>query len=335
MESSTNDFNLNSTNLVLMVWGKRKLLIWIGVIAFIVSLIASFMITPMFKATAIIYPPIDNQQSKELVSSNLQAGLTVFGESKETEQLLQVLSSNTLRDIVIKKLNLSANWGINPLDKYARHETYGIFSENIKFRPTQYTSVEVEVMDASPEMSAKIANTIVAVEDSLMLSIKAQVAKKGLTALEIQYNEGIEEMNKLQDSLTKTMSNGVIHLQSQTQEFYRAYAKAISKNEKNAINALDKKMEPLKKYGGKYVVLMEEIQNKSIQLTELNESMKIMRIETSQSIPSQFVVDWATVPDKKAYPKKSIVIILSTLSALFFGIFSIIVAEFFNAKIKE
>lgn len=335
MNSTNNDFNLNSTNLVLLVWSKRKLLIWIGVIAFFVSLIASFLITPMFKATAIIYPPIDNQQSKELVSSNLQAGLTVFGESKETEQLLQVLSSSTLRDIVIKKLKLTSNWGIRPDDKYARHKTNGIFNENIKFRPTQYTSVEVEVMDASPEAAAKIANTIVAVEDSLMLSIKAQVAQKGLIALEEQYNQGLQELKNLEDSLSKTMSKGVIHLQSQTQEFYRAYAKAVSKNQTNAVNALDKKMEPLKKYGGKYVVLMEDIQNKSIQLTELNESMKIMRIEASQSIPSQFVVDWATVPDKKAYPKKSIVIILSTLSALFFGIFSIIAVEFFNAKIKD
>lgn len=335
MESSSNDFNLNSTNLIQMVWSKRKLLMWIGVIALGVSLIASFLITPLFKATAIVYSPVENQVSKELVNANLQAGLTVFGESKETEELIQVLSSSTLREIVINKLNLTTYWGINPKGKYARHKTYGIYGEYIKFRPTQYTSVEVEVMDASPEMAAKIANTIVAVEDSLMLAIKAQVAKKGLAALEIQYNAGLEEMRLLEDSLTKTMKNGVIHLQSQSQEFYRAYAKAISKNQPNSIKALDQKMEPLKKYGGRYVVLMEDIQNKSLQLTELNESMKILRIEASQAIPSQFVVDWAMVPDKKAYPNKAIVIILSSLSALFFGIFSIIVVDFFKQKVKE
>ena len=334
MESSKTDFSLDSTNLVLMVWGKRNLLFWIGVIALLVSLGASFLITPLYKATAIVYPPIDNQQSKELINTNLQAGLTVFGESKEAEKLLQVLSSSTLRDIVIKKLDLTVNWGINPSDKYARHKTYGIFNSNIKFRPTQYTSVEIEVMDASPEMAAKIANTIVKVQDSLMLSIKAQVAQKGLEALEEQYKKGIEEMKELEDSLSKTMSKGVIHLQSQTQEFYKAYAKAVASNNVSAIKALDKKIEPLKEYGGEYVVLIEEIQNKSIQLNELNESMKVIRIEASKSIPSQFVVDWATTPDKKAYPKKAIVIIVSTLSALFFGIFAIVVAEFFKQKVN-
>jgi uncharacterized protein involved in exopolysaccharide biosynthesis len=335
MESTKNDFNLNSTDLIQLVWSKRKLLTWIGAIAFVVSLVASFMITPMFKATAIIYPPIANQPSKELLTSNIQAGLTVFGESKESEQLLQVLSSNTLRDIVIKKLNLMTKWGINPNGKFARHETYGIYNENIKYRPTQYMSVEVEVMDASPEMSAKIANTIVAVEDSLMLAIKAQVAKKGLVVIEEQYKKSQEEMKDLEDSLAKTMSNGVIHLQSQTLELYKAYAKAVAKNECNAVKALDKKIEPLKKYGSRYVVLMEYIQNKSLQITELSNNLKAMQIEASQTIPSQFVVDWASAPDKKAYPKKSIVIILSTLSALFFGIFAIVIADFFQQKIKK
>ncbi len=80
---------------------------------------------------------------------------------------------------------------------------------------------------------------------------------------------------------------------------------------------------------------MEEIQNKAIQITELSNSLKTMQIEASQKIPSQFVVDWASVPDKKAYPKKSIVIILSTLSSLFFGIFLIVIADFIKNVLKE
>ncbi len=335
MESIKNDFNLNSTNLVQLVWSKRKLLIWIGAIAFVVSLIASFIITPMFKATAIIYSPISNQPSKELLTSNVQAGLTVFGKSEESEHILQVLSSNTLRDIIIKKLNLMPLWGIDPNERYAKNKTYGIFSENIKFRPTQYSSVEVEVMDANPEMSAKIANTIVNIEDSLMLAIKAQVAKKGLAIIEDQYNQCILELNCIEDSLSMVMSNGVINLQVQTQEYYRTYAKVVAKNDVVAIKALDKKMEPLKKYGSKYLRLFEEIQNKALQLKEMNESKRVIQIEASQKIPSQFVVDWASTPDKKAYPKKSIVILISTLSALFFGIFSIVIADFFQKKAKE
>lgn len=335
MDSTKSDFNLNSTNLVLLVWSKHKLLMWIGIVAIVVSTIASFLITPMYKATAIIYPPVDNQPSKELLTTNMQAGLTVFGESKESEQLIQVLSSSTLRDIVIKKLDLMKNWGIKSNEKFARSKVNGIYNENIKFRPTQYMSVEVEVMDASPEMSAKIANTIVTVEDSLMLAIKAQVARKGLAVMEEQYKQGLAEMKILEDSLTKTMAQGVFQVEAQTQGFFRTYAKAVASNQTEAIKALEKKLEPLKKYGGKHLRYIEEIRNKAIQVTDLNNSLKAMQIEASQSIPSQFVVDQASVPDKKAFPKKSIVIILSTLSALFFGIFLIVIVDFFKQKVKE
>ena len=48
MEKKLDDFNLNGTNLVRMVWEQRKLIIIIGIVAFVVSLIISFLITPQF-----------------------------------------------------------------------------------------------------------------------------------------------------------------------------------------------------------------------------------------------------------------------------------------------
>jgi len=335
MESSKSDFNLNSTNLIDLVWSKRKFLFIIGIVAIVVSTVASFMITPKFKATAIIYPPIDNQVSKELIAPSMQAGLTVFGESKEVEQMLQVLSSNTLRDIVIKKLNLMAIWGVDPNEKFAKSKVNGIYNDNIRFRPTQYMSIEVEVMEPSPELAAKIANTIVVLQDSLMRAIKSQVASKGLVVIQEQYNQALLEMKALEDSMTNTMENGVYNVEAQTKGFFDEYAKAVAANQTNAIKALEKKMESLKKFGGKNVRYKEEILNKAIQITDLNTSLKTMQIEAAQAVPSQFVVDYASVPDKKAYPKKSIIIIVSTLSALLFGIFAIVIFDFLKPRIKE
>lgn len=335
MESSKSDFNLNSTNLIDLVWSKRKLLLIIGLVAIVVSTVISFIITPKFKATAIIYPPIDNQVSKELVSPIMMAGLTVFGESKEVEQLLQVLSSNTLRDLVIKKLNLMAIWDVKPNEKFAVSKVNSIYNENISFRPTQYMSVEVEVMEHSPVLAAKIANTIVTLQDSLMRAIKMQVASKALIVLQDQYKQALTEMNALEDSIAFTMENGVFNVEAQTKELFEEYAKAVATGQGNAIKALEKKMEPLKKFGGKSIRFNEEILNKTNQITELNTSLRTIQIEAAQAVPSQFVVDYATVPDKKAYPKKSIIIIVSTLSALLFGIFAIVISDFLKPRFKE
>lgn len=322
------NFELNSTALLRSLWSYRKIILIVGVVAFILSAIAAFLITPKFKATAIIYPPVANQASKELITENKQEGLTVFGETEEAEQFLQILSSRTLKDSVIARLNLMEYWDIKLSNIHKMHEVYTRFDQNIRTKPTQYQSVIIEVMDRDPEMAARIANAVVDVSDTLMRSAKSQVAKKALAALEAQYNKGLEEMKAAEDSLTFVMQQGVVHLKKQAEQYYKDYTKALLTNDKKAIGILEKQIKPLQEYGSRYERYRNEVQDMALQLTELKLSLKVLRVEAEQSIPSQFVIDRAVAPDKKAYPKRSIVIVLSTLSALFFAVFAIVVAEF-------
>jgi len=322
------NFELNSTALLRSLWSYRKIILIVGVVAFILSAIAAFLITPKFKATAIIYPPVANQASKELITENKQEGLTVFGETEEAEQFLQILSSRTLKDSVIARLNLMEYWDIKLSNIHKMHEVYTRFDQNIRTKPTQYQSVIIEVMDRDPEMAARIANAVVDVSDTLMRSTKSQVAKKALAALEAQYNKGLEEMKAAEDSLTFVMQQGVVHLKKQAEQYYKDYTKALLTNDKKAIGILEKQIKPLQEYGSRYERYRNEVQDMALQLTELKLSLKVLRVEAEQSIPSQFVIDRAVAPDKKAYPKRSIVIVLSTLSALFFAVFAIVVAEF-------
>lgn len=327
------NFELNSTALLQTLWSYRKMLVIVGVVAFIVSTIAAFLITPKFKATAIIYPPAANQASKELFTENKQEGLTVFGETEEAEQFLQILSSRTLKDSVIARLNLFEHWDIKPSSKYKMHEVYSKFDQNVRTKPTQYQSVVIEVMDRDPEMAAKIANAVIDISDSLMRLTKSQIATKALTALEKQYEKALEEIKIAEDSLTMVMQKGVVHLKKQSEQFYKDYTKALLANDKRAIAILEKQIQPLQQYGSKYERYRNEVQDMALQITELKLSLKVLRIEAEQSIPSQFVIDRAVTPDKKAYPKRSLVIILSTLSSIFFAFFAIIFVEFIKSSL--
>lgn len=333
MATENKNFELNSTALLQTLWSYRKTLVIIGVVAFVVSTIAAFLITPKFKATAIIFPPVANQASKELITDNKQEGLTVFGETEEAEQFLQIITSRTLKDSVINRLNLAEYWDIKPTDKQVKHKVYSKFYQNIRTKPTQYQSIVIEVMDRDPEMAAKIANAVVDISDTLMRSAKSQVAKKALIALEMQYEEGLKELKAAEDSLTMVMQHGVVHLKKQSEQYYKDYSKALLANDKRAIDIIEKQIKPLQQYGGKYERYRNEIQDLALQITELKLSLKVLRIEAAQSIPSQFVIDRAIATDKKAYPKRSIIIIISTLASLFFAVFAIVFAEFIKHTI--
>ncbi|MBN1990749.1 MAG: hypothetical protein JW783_15205 [Bacteroidales bacterium] len=335
MESSQKEFSINSTHIINFLWEKRKLMFIVTAVAFVVSMAVSFLIPERFKATAVVYPARANQQSKDVFSTTLQEGLTVFGEDEEAEQLLQVLSSETLRDIIIRKHRLMENWGVDPNERYARTKVYGIYGDVVSFRPTQYQSVKVEVEDFSPQSSAAIANTIVAVADSLMREVKAQVTSKALEALELQYQVGLDEMKLLEDSLTVVMKKGVINFEGQTDRYHKAYAEALVSGNRSGAEAIAKRLADIAPYGSRYIRLNEEIERMALHLTELRENLKVLRLEASKLIPAQFVVDWASAPDKKSYPKKSIVIVVSTVASFFFLVFLLIVAEFIRKSLRR
>lgn len=334
MEKGQQDFNLNATNLVTMVWDKRKLLMLIGMVAFVVSLLVSFLITPKFKSIAILYPPVSNQLSKEVVNTTFQRGLTVFGDEEEVEQLLQILSSQTLRDNIIRSQKLMKHWGIDSTSQFAWHTTYGYFSGNISFRPTAYRSVEIEVLDSDPVKAAAIANAIVDAADSLMRNVKAEMASEALKVLEQQYQILLIDVKTTADSLDMVMKSGATHLEAQTRELYRALAKAISDNNQAAQKRIDKKFlelaslgVPLTKHSNEYYMGLQ-------QLKDLRAFMRVLSIESMKGIPSQFVVDRATPSDKKASPKKALIIVASTLSAIFFAIFMLVLIDFFKKSIN-
>ncbi|PLX08034.1 MAG: hypothetical protein C0598_12695, partial [Marinilabiliales bacterium] len=85
----------------------------LGYISIIVIILASifsseYFITPLYQSKVILYPTASNSISKVLLSENFvnNKDILEFGEDEQTEQMLQVLNSNKIRDRIINKYNL-------------------------------------------------------------------------------------------------------------------------------------------------------------------------------------------------------------------------------------
>ncbi|MDI3527028.1 MAG: hypothetical protein PWR03_1211 [Tenuifilum sp.] len=333
---SNSDVNLETSMQSIMktIWNGRRVLFVVGVLAFVLSLIASLLIKPQFKSVATIFPPVSNQVSKELTTVNIQEGLTTFGETQEMEQFLQVLNSRSLKDLVINKLNLHEHWDIDTNQESVKFKTYNKFDSYIKIKPTRYQSINVEVMDTDPAFAALIANTVVDFSDSLMRSIKAQVAQNALMVLDEQYQIMESEMKMLEDSLAVVVSNGVIDPEYQSKVFYKNFISALYSNDRNKLKILNNELKRFGNGTSKHVRYSAEIINLAEHLNLLRQNILVARIEASQKIPTQFIIDRADVPDKKAYPKRLLIVATSTLSALLFAIFFMLLAEYIK-KLKN
>jgi uncharacterized protein involved in exopolysaccharide biosynthesis len=333
MEKSLPDFNLNGTNLVQMIWKRKVVLGIIALVAFISSLIAAMSITPLYKSTAILIPTVATQATKDIFVPTRPKGLTVFGDDEEVEHLLQILSSETLRRVVVDELNLFNHYGINPEGKHAWFRMNSTYSNNISFSPSRYRSIRIEVYDASPKMAAKIANKIVAVADSLTRESKRSVAKIALQVMERQHQLALKEIYLRDDSLRAIMKNGVLDLPYQTKEVTRLYAEAVANNNTHVMKRLEDLMKKYAKHGAEFTRHLHDIDYSSKQLVVYEENLAILRAEAEGLIPMQFVIDWAFPSDKNATPKKATIVAVSTLSALFFAIFLFVIVDFFRKSI--
>ena len=96
-------YNFNSVDLLIYIWKKRYILLAVGFVTAVASIIISIMITPMFKATVVMFPATSASISKELLVQNYAGRQNVhgFGEEEQAEQLLQVLNSEPIRTRIV------------------------------------------------------------------------------------------------------------------------------------------------------------------------------------------------------------------------------------------
>ena len=196
--------NYNSKYLcrLLAEYRKSVLIILIAAALLAVFFSSPLFITPLYKSTAILYPTSSNSISKVLISTTYQSNKDIleFGESEQTEQMLQVLNSNRIRDKVIERYNLMEHYGIKPTSKYPYTRLNKLYDSRIKFRRTEYNAVRITVLDSDPALAAQMANDIAELFDSTMNAMQKEVAIKAFKLVEAEYNTLCAEMALLEHS---------------------------------------------------------------------------------------------------------------------------------------
>lgn len=310
------DYNFNSVDLLIYIWKKKAILIGVGLIAGIASIIISLMITPMFQSSVIMFPASSASVSKDLLSQTYSGRQDVhgFGEEQQAEQLLQVLNSEPIRSRIIQKYNLLEHYEIEPGEKYPQTRLYETYQSNINFRLTEFMSVEVSVMDKDPEYAANIANDIAALVDTVYNNMKKERAREALRLVEREYMEAAQKLTALRDSMN-LLSEQASERLDRGGDPSNHLTQAISEN------------------GALYISMMNLVRYETALVTDLSLKYKEARLEAEQNLPHKFVVEEAYPSEKKAYPKKSLIVIVSTFTSLLFALIILIVIDSIRARV--
>jgi|SRR5665213_1920202 len=312
---------LNAADLFQLMIKWRKHLIIIGLVTILISTIFSgpAFIEPKYKSYAILYP----------------SNIIPYAGENQSEQMIQLLESDDIRRDVNSIFNLMKHYGIDSSkDKTAQSHFIEMYNDNINFRKTEYESVEITVLDKDPKMASAIADTIIDLMNKKAKSLQKEKSEEVVTIYKNQLDSKRIEMDSMELALKELRTKyGIISYDNQAKEVTRGYLQTLaSSGNPQAIQEEKHLIQNLEEKGGDYVSLNENLWRirgnyNDIKILYENAVKDVEKVLTYSNVISK-----PFPADKKSYPVRWIIVLLSTISTLFVAF---IVIAFISRRAKN
>ena len=311
----TNFFD--NQNLLEIIWKWKKHLIVVGISAIILSAFfsSSIFIKPKYKSTARIYP-----------SKNIY----VFSEESQTEQLLEIVNALDIKLRMIDAFNLSEVYNISKQEPQYLTYMLAEFNDNVKFNKTQFETIEIQVLDVDPKRASIMCDSVIAFLDEKVRSLHrlkyeevVRIARKDYGFLSHQIDSVEEKLNFLRKEYR------IVDYSTQAKEITKGMVKVLADQKKNTAGGkeLEKWMSNFIDKGGEYVLLDQQQKQLVVQRGDLKKTLDAAVSDATKKIAYGIIVQSPVPADKKSYPTRSLIVLFSTLAALFVALLSILLLE--------
>lgn len=309
----------NSIDLLRLLEKWKKHLIIVGLISLGGSILFSspIFIKPRFKSFALVYP------------SNLIA----YSTESATEQMLQLAQSYDIRDKIIKTFNLFEHYDIDTLkNKTYQSLIYKMYDENILIKKTEFESMEITVYDTDPMIASEITDSIIHYFDVKARELQREKSYEVLVITTDQLLNKRKEMDSMETLMHEySMKYGLLDYKSQSKEVTRAYMRGLSVGNTRVINESKQIMEGLKDKGTEFNSLNEHLWRIRGTYNDLKLANDVAYRDVYKKLTYANVVTKPFPSDKKAYPVRWLIVLISVGSSL---LLAFVVMLVFDSKKK-
>ncbi len=319
-------------HILLLLFKYWKLLFVIGLTSAVVAFIFSMplFIKPKYTSSVIMFSTSSNAVSQLILAEgnyNEFLDVTQFGDDAHIEQMIQILNSREIKDHIIKKYDLITHYNIDTTKRYWKTKLYKYVKNNIQFSRTDNLAVEIIVMDTDPILAADIANEIADYYDILKRQIIQQRSIEAFNILQEEMKMTDTLVTLLTDSLSRIMSHGVYDYESQSERLMQQYAIELARGNATAVKRIKDELVVLEEYGPIYVSVRDRLFYLKEAQKLFQEKYQNTRVDASYSLPQKFIVEKAVPADKKSYPNKLLIMLVTTISVLSLTVFLLIFQE--------
>lgn len=329
MNQAKNNAEYDAGNLFFFILKWRKQLFIVAFAAAIISAAVSLFIKDKYLSTVILFPASTSSISKSVMTEDPvgKNDIVAFGEEEQAEQMLQILYSDEIRNYIVGKYDLMNHWKIPADAKYKITKLNKMYEDNITFKRTEFLSIRIDVLDYSPDTAALIANDIAEKVDEVKNRMQQERAKKALKVIEQEYFAFMQHMKNVQDSLTALRKLGIHDVEVQIEALSAQYYKALASGDSKSIRLLEEKLEAFENYGSAFISMSENQEYEHERMILLRSKYEEIKVDATENIPHKFVVNNAYPSEKKAYPIRWLIVVVSVIASLVLAVLVIISVE--------
>ena len=278
-------------------WKKAILIVFVVSVLASVLFSSSFFIKPRYKSFASLYP----------------TNLSSYSEETATEQMLQIFQSDFIRDSIIDKFNLGEHYELNEDQDYYKALLFDLYHERVSFEKTEYESVELTVEDTDPQLACDMVNAIINVFSEKARMMHRVNEWEVVQSLQSQMTFKKEELDTMEVRLTKMREDyGLLDYDTQTKYATKEYLKSIADNKSS--KTLEPLIENLEKEGSKFVLLSNQFDQSLNEYNRLKKEYELALKQYNRKLNYVSVVKKPYVSDRKSYPVRWIIVLVSVLA---------------------
>lgn len=306
--------NLN-TDLLALVKRHFKLFVLVVIVSAIVSVIfsSSLFIAPKYKSDVALY------------ASNIDS----YSKESSTEQLLQFLEGNDIRDSLINKFDLASHYEIDSTSDGFLHNLHTEFIGNVNIGKTSYESVTIEVFDKDPVLAKKIVDEFI---NQVNLKIRKLHQSKAQEVVIIRKNQ-LATKQVLIDTLEAQIKRyavkyGLMDYAQQSREVTAGYMEMLAKGSKN--NKAKELFDNMTKEGRHFQDLHQQLTLARDDYNKILIDYELAVNDTKKKLTYTNTIVYPEVADKKSYPIRWLIVAFSIISSLLFTLIVILISNRLN-----
>jgi tyrosine-protein kinase Etk/Wzc len=354
MHSNQDDNEISLIEIVLALKRRARILILVPLTIGIVSLAATFLITPTFTASTQLLPPQQQQGTAAALLgslSGLAGGMAgaAAGLKNPGDQWVGLLKSRTVADALIQRFNLKQYY-----EKQFDFETRAKLEENSKITSGKDSLIDIEVVDKDPKLAAELANAYVEELQKLTKILAISEASQRRLYFESQLKEAKENLIKAETELRlsgvsasalktipEVVLSGIAELKARIAtaevnvDVLRSSMTANSPAVKQANAELSSLRQQLRNAeasdihsqgaGAAYVQKYRNFKYYEVLFEMMAKQYELARADEAKDGALIQVVDAAQVPEWKSAPKRGVIALISTILTLLLTVLYVLI----------